>query len=355
MKNIFKSTMTIITISLILTFAKVHIEAETIIDFNHSFTDEASLLGDTYVKAFQYYDSFSSEDDVLLPLDTTNIENGNLWMHDPKYGYTYYYYEINYIDDTIVRGRGNLKVDDIKNIDDVTNVAYFYTDTAKIIVNRYLDEVTEDKLINSEEFSGRSEINYTDEYPLFLEGDELLIEPNLSGYNFVQSNFDTSQAVKFKYTPKDLDNENVINLVYSKEQVGGSITINYLDESKNILETYTLNGMIGDTLAIDESLFTQKSNYTLVSFPTISEAIFNESEQVFDFVYKEKTTNTVIDEEKEVDSENNNEKDNVNKPINKDNKVDTPNTGISINYAYYTLTIGILALGFLLLKNRKKA
>ncbi len=248
-----------------------------------------------------------------------------------------------------------ISVYDIKNCEDLAGVSFIYSDRGRIRVNRYLDSISDDKLIVFEDSYGRYPLNYIEDNQVInRDGDSLLINKNLSGYDFVSSNIDISNPLSYNAG-------HVVNLVYKKseEKLLGNIkfVFNHLDG--RIFEEYNFSDDIGLSISINDDLFTLKSDYNLYLKPDLNTATYSEENQTFTFIYNdhEDSNETVIDddfldENENISQENQNDIENIS--VEKSH-VKTPNTSASNDALIHTLIlISMLVIIYILVTKKSK-
>lgn len=308
--------------------------------------NDGLLIVENYDYSVALSEGFASKKDY-------SEQEGEYFLKTPKYNFTYYFYQVVYNDGTTITGFDDtVNFSDINNIEEVDYIGFYYSDRGRVRVNRYLDEVSDDNLIVSEDYFGNYPINFKDDFEtIVMAAESLVIDTELPGYDFTSSDIDISDAVYYK-------DDKIVNLIYKKTEVSKSnITISFVHKDGSILEEYTLSGEIGTSFQINDELFTLKDEYDLHDKPEITSTQFIENDQRFTFVYKDIED---VKEESSTESDQSNEKlDDVDtekieiENTKKDESTKTPKTSVNDNVSVHLLSI-ILMASFIYLTAKKR-
>lgn len=342
-----KKSIGILSICLVLFFSfyqKVDAAGETI-RVNHTLSNVIDIdhyneftvfelgidvpLSDEFTRAEKYI-----EEDIYFPFTS------------PEYYFSYYFYQIYYIDGSVITGYSDtIKFSEIDNLEDVKEITFYYSDRGRVRVNRYLDAISDDNLIITEDSYGNYPVNFIDEYEtIVIEGESLLVDPKFAGYELLSSDVDINNPIYYK-------DDTVVNLVYKKvDIIESNITISFVHKDGSILEEYTLSGEVGTTFIINDELFTLKDNYDLHEKPDVNSTVFSDDDQKFTFVYNNVEINERKEEIPKVENGNSSEnnesvgKVDTKKPQEKNKEVQakTPNTA-----AYNNLELNIFIIVFM--------
>lgn len=356
MHFIKKVLFSFIIVTIVFGIKDVEIFAQSDVPVNHILTNEALLSGQQTPLSFMFSTVEVSRDSIV---EANNHEDvPSYWLIPAsEYGYIFYSRVIEYNDGVKVRSTDSiLNLAEVENVENISEIHYYYSHASKITVNRYLKSNDEITLLQEDVFYGHEGADYTSYYDeeILINGQSILIDPNLNPYVFVEADSDISQAINF-----ELSGSKQYNLFYEEKIVTPrNITIKCIDKNGKILEEKVISGALGEHVHIDDSFFSLRDNYKLTSKPSVGETIVNEEEQEFVFVYEtEKIEEPILPEiiePKEDDTVDSKvvDKDPIEKPtedikqtpeenskkvVDKtvEQKVSTPKTGAANNSLFY--------------------
>lgn len=379
-KNVYLSVFIALTLSFGLFFNISTIKAEDGSVSYEEYISNAAEAGDNAAQsgpgktivaaAFNNEDRYLEPGEVLTPTTRLEVPNGytSVWYTLPEKdnGYIFYHYVVEYKNkangeagDKIVNSTNDtVNYEDLDNPENINRVSLHYSYAAKITVNRYLNEVDDDNLLETEDHFGRSSVDFTTGSDKVKYGAaELLVETYFSDeYEFVEADFDYSSALVFT-----LEEDQVVNLIYKEMVKTGDVKVRYLDEDgTELYDLKLLQGNVGDGYSTEPVAI---EGYKLITTPSNAEGIFTKEPQEVIYVYKqiedeeeEDTPLTPLEPSTPIGPEEDipltplepakpveTEKD--------DNKV--PNTGINTSVGLYTTTLAT-SLGGILVGIRKR-
>lgn len=226
------------------------------------------------------------------PLSRLDVRDLDAWLGVPAplFGNIYDFTTIVYTDGTevyLVDYDFDIRAHENATGKKVSEVSFDYSNSGYIVVNKYLDEVLPDNLVNINETYGPTDIDYTIDggvvrFPAAL----LSIDPTYENYELISSTHPVDVPIAFNGQEAI-----IVNLVYKKPEPRSTLTINYVDSDGNKLhESKFLEGVVGSSWT-EEAI--DLPGYVVVDNASSMTGIFESKNSEHTFVYDKLKESTV--------------------------------------------------------------